>query len=230
MAILGYAIGEVIRRQIAFETIRMRIFQPRPHHEDGPIREWIISYAELLGFKEEIEARMDQIKAGEKSLVTGPKCKYCPAAARHCPALSKSFYRGVEIAHEFMQDNIDEKELSFQLDLVARVTEILKIKSDSLTALAVDRIKQGKIIPNYVSEAKLGDRKWKSGITPDAIKAMTGKNVMREEMLSPAQAEKVGVPKEFIAALVDRHFVGNKVCRKDSTKLGNAIFGGEQPK
>jgi len=37
--LLGYAIGEVIRRGQAFDKISLKIHQPRPHHEDGETRE-----------------------------------------------------------------------------------------------------------------------------------------------------------------------------------------------
>lgn len=222
--LLGYAIGEVIRRQQHFETIVMRIHQPRPHHEDGSSREWRISYKELIEYKERIEARCDEIANGDKTLVTSAKCKYCPAAVA-CPAMNKAFYRGVEVVHEFLQDNIDEKELSYQLDLVARVEELVKIKKDSLKALAIDRLKKGAIIPNYIADGSYGDRKWKSHVNPEIIKALTGKDVVVREMLSPAQAEKIGVSKTLVNALVDRHFLGSKLVRKDSTALGNKIFG-----
>ena len=226
--LLGYAIGEVIRRQMCLDVV-LRIRQPRPHHEAGSVREWHLTYAELLEQKEKIESRMDQIANGLKTLVTSPSCKYCRAAVA-CPALSKAFYRGVEVAHEFTQDNIDEKELSFQLDLASRVSDIIKIKYDSLKSLAVDRMKKGKIIPGYVSESSYGDRKWKTGISPEVIKALTGKDVVKQEMLSPAQAEKVGVPKDFVNSLVDRPFLGQRLKKKDTTKLGNDIFGNNNPK
>ncbi len=222
--LLGYAIGEVIRQGKAFPKIILRIHQPRPHHEDGPTRTWELTYAELLEYKEKIELRMEKIANGYQDLTTSPKCKYCPAAVA-CPAISKAFYRGIEVVHDFIQDNLSDQELSFQLDLIARVSEVLKIKNDSIKALAIDRIKGGKIIPNYVTEASYGDRKWKKDISPEVIETMTGKKVVKQEMLSPAQAEKAGVPKDFVAALVERHFVGNKVVRKDSTAIGNKIFG-----
>lgn len=227
--LLGYAIGEVIRQQNAFEKIVLRIHQPRPHHEDGTTREWVLTYPELLTYKEKIESRMDEIAAGDKSLVTSPKCKYCPAAVA-CPAFNKAFYRSVEVMHEFMQDNIDDNELSFQLDLVARASDILKIKSDSIKALAVDRIKNGKIIPGYITESSYGDRKWKKEVSPEVIKALTGKDIVEQTMLSPAKAEKMGVPKEFVNSLVDRHFLGMKLTRRDMTEIGNNIFGKDKPK
>lgn len=226
--LLGYAIGEVMRRQMFFDKIVMRIHQPRPHHEDGPTRTWTLTYNELLGYKERIEKRMDEIAAGDKTLVTSPKCKYCPAAVA-CPAMSKAFYRGVEIVHEFVQDNIDDKELSFQLDLVTRVSELIKIKSDSLKALAVDRLKKGAIIPNYVTEPSYGDRKWQKKVNPEMMQILSGFDLIEKNMMSPAKAEKLGVPKDLVNALVDRHFLGNKITRKDSSKIGEKIFGAVKP-
>lgn len=222
--LLGYAIGEIIRRGEAFNKIVMRIRQPRPHHEDGDTREWVLTYPELLQYKEKIESRMDEIAAGENKLVTSPKCKYCPAAGS-CPSFSKMFYRGIEVIQDFIQDDISEQEISFQLDLIARVSDVLKIKSDSLNTLAVDKIKNGKIIPNYINEPRYGDRKWKAEISPDVIKTLTGKDVIEQTMMSPAKAEKIGISKDFVNQLVDRHFLGQKLKRCDTNELGNKIFG-----
>lgn len=223
--LLGYAIGEVMRHGIFYEKIRMRILQPRPHHEEGPIREWTLTYTQLMEYKERIESRMDAIVAGEKQLVTSEKCKYCPAAGSACTAFNRSFYSGVDhVMNHFQQDDIDEKELAHQLSLINRIDQVMKIKKDSLTSLAVDRIKQGKIIPGYMTEDSYGDRKWKPSISPEVIQTLTGKNIIKTEMLSPAQAEKLGVPKELVSSFVDRHFLGQKLVRKDASALGNKIF------
>lgn len=227
--LLGYAIGEVIRRGVAFEQIVLRIRQPRPHHEDGDCREWVLTYAELLEYKERIEVRFQEIVDGLNTLQTGPQCKYCAATREACPAFNRLFYRALEVSTEFTQDQIDEAELARQLDHVHRAIEVIKIKMDSLKELAVTRIKRGKIIPGYLTEDSYGDRKWKNGITPQAIEALTGKRIIEEVMLSPAKAEKVGVPKDFVKALVDRHFIGQKLVRKNHGAMINKIFGTGAP-
>lgn len=227
--LLGYAIGEVIRRQSAYEEIVLRIRQPRPHHEDGDCREWRMSYAELLGYKERIEKRMDEIANGFKQLQTSKSCKYCAAAAEACPAFSRMYYRGLEVATEFVQDSLTDKEVSRQLDEVNRFTEILKIKKDSITALAISRIGGGKIIPGYLTEPKLGDRTWKAGVTPKALETLTGRKVTEDVLLSPAKVEKLGVHKNFIAQLVDRRHIGQSLVRKDASKIGDKIFGTGAP-
>lgn len=228
--LLGYAIGEIIRRQMSFDEIVLRIHQPRPHHEDGTTREWVLKYSELLAYKEKIDARMDQIVGGDHSLSTGKQCKYCPAAPEACPALNRLFYRALEVSTEFYQDSLTEKQLADQLDHAKRAAEIIKIKTDSLEQLAALRIKAGKIIPGYITEERWGDRKWKDYVTPEVVETLTGKTITTKEMLSPAQAEKRGVSKEFISALVDRKFLGQKIVKKDAGEIASKIFGSEAPK
>lgn len=223
--LLAYAIGEVIRRQRVFDSIVMRIHQPRPHHEDGVTREWEISYEELIGFKNQIEARCAQIASGDRELVTGSHCKYCEAASHACPAFNRAYQSSIDyVLSDFKQDDINEKVISFQLDQLDRVSEILKIKKDSLVQLANDRIKRGGIIPGWTTEQSFGDRKWKAGISPDAIEMMTGRKIVKQEILSPAQAEKMGVSKELMKSLVDRHFVGVKLVRGDAGRKADKIF------
>jgi hypothetical protein len=227
--LLGYAIGEVIRRAISFEKIILRIHQPRPHHEDGSTREWALSYAELLAHKAKIDDRLQQIVSGYRLLETGKQCKYCSASAEACPAFNRLFYRALEVSYDFVQDQIDEKELARQLDQAERAAEVIKIKMDSLSQLATMRIKSGKLIPGYVTEERYSDRKWKDGITPDVIEVLTGKKIIEQVMLSPAKAEKAGIDKKFVNSLVDRQFLGQKIVKKDSSQLADKIFGTGAP-
>lgn len=222
--LIAYAIGEVIRLNRSFENIILEIYQPRAHHEDGPFRNWLISYSTLLEYKSKIEEHVTNIENGLQDLTTGPHCRYCPAATA-CPAFNKAYHRGVEVTQSFVQDNLDENELSYQLDLVARIEEIVKTRKQSLEQLAVHRIREGQIIPNYISEDRYGHRTWKDNINPEAIKLMTGADITETVLLSPAKAEKRGVPKKLMKTLVKRPHLGQKLKRKDMSKVGNKIFG-----
>lgn len=228
--LLGYAIGEVIRRKSHFPEIVLRIRQPRPHHEDGPCREWVLTYPELLAYKEKIDARLEQIVAGYRELSTGKQCKYCAAAPEACPAFNRLFYRALEVTYDFHQDQIDEVELARQLDQVERATEVIKIKKDSIEQLAAMRVREGKVIPGWITEERYGDRRWKDFVTPEVIESLTGKNLVEKSILSPAKAEKAGLPKEFVNQLVDRKFLGQRMVKKDAKQIADKIFGTEAPK
>lgn len=227
--LIGYAIGEVIRRSRGFNEIVLRINQPRPHHEDGTSREWVLSYSELLSYKDKIEARLMEISTGRKDLQTSSECKYCMGAAEACPAFSRLFYRALEVTTEFFQDSLTDKELSDQLDQVKRAEEVIKIKKDSLTELGVSRIKQGRILPNYVQVQTYGNRTWKKGISPEAIKVMTGVDVVETTFLTPAKVEKLGIDKGLVAQLSEKRLSGVKLEKKDSSEIGNKIFGNTNP-
>jgi len=227
--LLGYAIGEVIRLGVSFDKIRLRIIQPRAQHEDGTHRSWILTYSELLEYKEKIEQRMQAIADGLKELQSGYQCKYCPAAAV-CPAFNKAFHRGVDWVHTFLQDKVSDEELSYQLSLGHRVAELVKTRVSSMEALAINRIRGGQLIKGFGIEQRLANRSWKSNITPDVVKMMTGVDLFKKEMLSPAQAEKVGIDEKFLEAVTERKFLGAKLKAVDAAKQGNKIFGNPNAK
>ena len=227
--LLGYAIGEVMRRGQGFDHISLKIHQPRPHHEDGETREWVLTYPELLEYKEKIEVRMQELVDGKRDLQTSSKCKYCTGAAEACPAFNRLFYRALEVTTEFHQDSISDQELSTQLDHIKRAEEVIKIKKDSVTELGVMRIKQGKIIPGYVQTEKYSNRAWNAGVSPESIKIMTGINPIENSFMTPAKAEKAGVSKALVKQLAKKKFIGMKLEKKDSTDVGNQIFGNTNP-
>jgi hypothetical protein len=227
--LLSYAIGEVIRRGKAFDEISLKIHQPRPHHEDGNTREWILTYSQLLEYKEKIELRMIELANGLKTLTTSNHCKYCPGAAEACPAFSRLFYRALEVSTEFHQDSLTDKEVADQLDQINRAVEVLKIKQDSLVELGVSRIKKGAIIPGYVQVDKFSNRQWKKGISPEALKLMTGYDVVETSFMSPAKAEKIGISKDLVKQLTEVKLTGVKLEKKNGSDLGNKIFGTTNP-
>ena len=227
--LLGYAIGEVLRRGQAFNEISLKIHQPRPHHKDGSTREWVLQYSDLLAYKQQIEDRMMELANGRREFQTGPHCKYCRGAAEACTAFNKLFYDSIEVSTEFNQDNIDNDELSRQLGHIERAAEVLKIKKDSLMELATIRIKDGGLVPGYVHTTRYGNRAWKPGISPDTVEMITGHKATETNFMSPAKIQKLGVHRDIINTLAEKKFLGYKLEKKDTTKLGNEIFGTTNP-
>jgi len=227
--LIAYAIGEVIRRGQAFDQISLKIHQPRPHHEDGYSREWTLSYTELLAYKDKIENRMQELVDGRRDLTTSKECKYCTGAAEACPAFSRLFYRALEVTTEFHQDSLTEEEIARQLDQIKRAEEVIKIKKDSITELGINRIKQGKLIPGYVQVPTYANRSWKSSVTADSIKTITGIDVTEKVLMTPAKAEKLGLPKNLVKSLCESKQTGMKLDKKDGSDIGNKIFGNNNP-
>jgi len=224
--LLGYAIGKALQLKELPTYIEFAIHQPRPHHEEGNSRRWKIGMSEIGEYFNQIAKQMTLISQGSRELVTGPQCKYCPAAGERCPAVNRALYEGVDqVMNDFTQDSLTDSDISSQLTLLSRMLEIVKIKYDALEQLACSRLKEGKVINGYGLEEKYGDRSWNPDVTPEAIEILTGKSIFEQIMLSPAKAEKMGVPKSLVQGLVTRKFVGLKIKRKDLTMDAEKAFG-----
>lgn len=225
--LISYAIGVISQMSTRPSKVVTRIMQPRAHHEDGPMREKVYTVEELVGLANRIAQQIHKIQQGQVELVTSQECKYCPALIHgKCTAISRAFYNSVDVVlNNFKPDEMSDEDLAQELDLFYRIEDIFKIKIDSLRELAVDRIKQGKIIKGYIMEQKLGDRSWKKDVSPDIIKALTGVDITERITLTPAKAEKLGVSKDLVSGLVERKFLGNTIKRGDASKLGDKIFG-----
>ena len=229
--LLGYAIGKFSQlsndpSQGLPKNISLTIHQPRPHHEEGSSRTWVISRDTLADYYQMIAKVSQMIVNGDRTLITGKHCRYCPAAANRCPALNKALYNGInEVMYDFQQDDLTDKDISDQLNLLADVASLTKIKYDALEALACSKMREGRVIPGYGFEEKLGDREWKAEITAEAIETLTGINIKDDTLLSPAKAEKLGVSKSLVAGLTQRVFKGVKAVKKDFTKDAEKVFG-----
>lgn len=223
--LIAYAIGEVIRRQKAYSKIQLCIMQPRPHHEKGSIRHVEISYEQLLHYMNQINEVAARIAAGDTTLMTSEHCKYCPAAASACAAINRAVYNSVDVVlNQAVQDSMTNQEISTLLFTFERIKDIIKVKTDAMSELAKSRLTKGELIPNYGLKASYGDRQWLPGVTPETIQMMCGVDITERKTLSPAQAEKKGVPKELMKQFAKAEVKGFNLVRQDSAAEANKIF------
>lgn len=226
--LVDYAIGMVLKLGRAFKTIKFTIVQPRPHHEDGSVRSVTISYAELKEYKDQIEKRVASMHNNNNTeLVTGDHCRYCKAGDSYvCPAKNKAFFNTIAVVmSELRQDHLDEESISQMLDLLDEAKSQLKIHEKSLEQLAIHRMKNNKIIPNYALTDSYGHREWLPETNPESIKFLTGLEATKVEMMSPSEFEKThSVPEMLLKALTKRPFKGTKLKRTDAGKLADEVF------
>ena len=217
--LLGYAIGQCQRLQRLYGYIpthlHLTIHQPRPYHEKGRVRDWIITYHQLLEYYHQICNRMQEYVTGDRTLATGKSCKYCDAAST-CPALNRSANKAIDtVMSDWTEKPLTNEEVAEQYELLQRAYELLEIRLKSVEQLAISRIQANQIIPGYAFEMTYGDRKWKQNVTPESIKALTGIDIVKTDVMSPNQAEKAGVSKKLTAALTEKPAKGTKLVKKD---------------
>lgn len=203
------------------QTIDLTVFQPRPHHFEGPVRTWPISISKFAELYNRMAATL---QSPDDLLHTGEiQCHYCPALAT-CPAARAAQFNAIEASGKAFSDQIDNDNLSFQLDHLKRASAVLKDLEKAYGELALYRVKQGQIVPNYSTEAELTNRNWKENLTPEFVQILTGKDLSKKQLITPAQAEKAGVSKEVVAALCGRHNKGVKLVRVDADAKAKKAF------
>lgn len=221
--LIGYAIGQTMRlfQKSGYlpELIHFKIHQPRPYHPDGRIRSYVITYNDLMAYWNRIEERMLAYVNGDRTLQTNEKsCKYCPGLVS-CPAMHQSVYKAVDtVMTDWSDKPMQNDDVAFELDLLSRAQELIELKLKSLEQIATHRLQAGQVIPGYAFDSDLGDRKWRDGVTVDAVLALSGKEISETVMLSPAKAEKVGVSRKLVATLTERVQKGFKLVKKDVSK------------
>jgi hypothetical protein len=224
--LLGYAIGEhkrLLSQGIYIDTIVMRIHQPRPYHPEGPIRTWTITLDEMFGYYHQVVSQVRAYYAGG-ALVTGSACKYCDAAAA-CPALNKAFHQAVDIVtRDYEEKELTNDDIAKLIAIIDRAEEVIEIKSTSVKQLAMSRLQNNQVIPGYGMVQKFGDRAWKPGITAETIKMMTGVDITKTDMMSPAQAEKAGLNKKMVAQIAVKPPKGFEIKKVNINEQADKLF------
>lgn len=203
------------------DEIVLRIFQPRPHHVEGKVREHRYSRDELLNvlwpqLSAALSNPSDQLRTSEH-------CKKCPALAS-CPAAMSACMNAIDVSEQALPSEVDDKTMGFMLDNMERAIKILEQNKKALSEKALHRIKAGAIIPGYGRETELTNRQWKEGITVDVAPVLTGKDLSKKQLITPAQAIKAGVSEVVVNSLCERREKGTKLVRISADQAAKKIF------
>lgn len=224
--LIGYALGIMIAKQRSYSKIVMRIIQPRAHHSLGWTRDVSMTNEQALEYYNQLTVAMQNYEAGKFVFQTSDKCRYCAGVGGKCTAFNQAFYNAVDVVkYEPFEDNLTNDQLQYMLGLYDRVKDIFKIKEESLIELAKGRINKGEHIKGYSTEPALGNRKWTANVDPATIKLMTGVDLEKKVMMSPADAEKANIDEEVIKTLTYREQKGFKLIKIDANKQAEQIFG-----
>lgn len=210
-------------------VVEFYIYQPRAYHHKGPVRKVTL----MRGWFNDLWAKMEGILENpDEMLNTGPHCYKCPVMINKdggvCPAYNKAFHNALEASEQVFTHTINNQDLSRQLKVCSRAAEIVKQMNSALEDLAIDRVRKGQVVPDYTIERSMGNREWKPTVTPEFVKMMTGKDISNQKLMTPAQAEKMGLSKDFVASMTHRQEKGLNLVRADADEQGQKMFN--QPK
>lgn len=219
--LIAHAIGFVLGNPgFVPKEIIFRIHQPRPHHPEGKLREWPISYAQLLELYNQLNDTMNNLNS---ELHTGPYCPKCPGFT-NCPAARKNYLNALDAMEEIaFKDDLSNDVLASELELITRAKEIIEHRYDAYKELAVHRLKQGQIIKNFHVEDQLGNTTWIKGLDADFLKALFGQDLSAPKLITPTQAKKK-VPEEYLKPFTYRPITGLKLVRMDADKRAKKLL------
>lgn len=220
--LISHAIGWIKSTRIIPAKITMRIHQPRPYHQDGPVRSWTIDYNKLLDFSRRIDNRLEN--PPELELVTGPLCRKCHALPT-CNAAREASVNAIDVATTGFTDEIANDVLSHQYEMMERAKAMIEARFDAVKELMTHRVKTGEVIEGYALESRYAQRRWKTGSNPDFLKVVTGKDLSKDGLVTPAEAERRGVDPATVKAFTERPMIGSKLTKIDVNAKAAKYFG-----
>lgn len=219
--LISHAIAWCLKNNTAPYMVKFVIFQPRPFHPQGAVREWKVLYTDLLEYYKHLVYTLEH---PTPAVSTGSQCYKCQSLSQ-CPAAQIAAMNAIDISQMAFDSEIDNDKLSWMLNNLKRAQEILKQSYDAYQDLALHRLKDGKNLKGYSIQPALGNTKWDNKVDADFIKTMCGIDITVKNLMTPAQAKKAGVPEELINNCTYRPDNGLKLVSIDENKLAKKLFG-----
>jgi hypothetical protein len=195
--------------------VEIVIVQP-PH-----IRRWVTSVPRVEEFERQLIAAVKTAKRADAPLTIGDHCRWCTAKPV-CPQMTGAVDRAV---HTALKDISDEA-LGQALTLAAKLEDFIA----DARALAQARLEKGMSVAGWKLVPKRAVRQWADeGKAAAALRAAgLGADVIyKQELLSPAQAEKVtkkaGVP--FPTEQVVAVSSGNTIAAESDPRQAVVVIG-----
>jgi len=189
--------------------VEFRIVQPRCFTGAGPIRSFAFTASDARARFNQLRSSAERALSGDPTVIPGSHCKNC--SARHgCPGLRKETYFAADYVTEAIPERLSAEGLAFELALLNRCFKAMKSRKEAIETEAASRIGSGEFIPGYVTEAAVGNRKWKKSLEEVlGYGAMLGVNLLEDPApVTPAEAARrlkpKGVTQEMLDSFVER--------------------------
>jgi hypothetical protein len=206
------------------KDVEIVVIQPRIFGtENNGITRTKISVEFLEQFRATLIEAVIRTEEPGAPLAAGEWCRWCPAKAYakdgrvvECPAFAANSEAVVDFKH------LAEVKAPFfpvpkeiTPELIGKILTQRKAFDswlDSVEVLAEELMLDGVDVPGYKVVKNFGNRKYiNEKAAEDALSMMLGDKAYTKTLLSPSQAEKAGVSKQFIAQLVENPYKGYAV-------------------
>jgi hypothetical protein len=197
------------------EEIEIVIVQP-PH-----VRRWVTTFKRVHEFERELVVAVQAAKRPDAPVVIGDHCRWCTAKPI-CPQVSGAVDR---VTHTALA-TVDPEALGQALALAERLEDFIA----DARKLAQARLEKGMPVPGYKLVPKRAVRQW---VKPAEVEhqlialGLPRDQVVKEEIISPAQAEKVlkkskmALPDDLVVAVSS----GNTLAPESDPRPAVVLIG-----
>lgn len=220
--LIAYAIG---RMPSYLPTVRvvLQIVQPRSYHRDGPVREWILSGAELRDYATTLRLACAAAEQPDALCKTGPQCYECPV--RHaCEAALHMEQSALYLSGSTIPLDASVEAKAVRLHQIRRAADHLKQMESGITEDLTAAVHRGITVPGFTLQASAGRERWRCDIAEVVtLGAAMGVDVSKPGCITPNQARKAGLPAEIVAAYSERS-AGAVSLVEDDGRMVRRIF------
>ena len=161
------------------EEIEIVIVQP------PAVKRWVTTVKRVKEFERALKRAVKASTMPDAAIVVGDHCRWC-AAKPLCPKMTGAVDRAVKVQLEMLP--------AATVGAYLANADLLEDWIKDLRALAMTMMENGAKVPGYKLVAKRSVRKWlDESKAADALVAL-GVDPMKQELVSPAQAEKLLKP------------------------------------
>lgn len=207
------------------KPVVLGIIQPRGFNSDGPSRKWETTVKELRPYIDQLRLAAEESFSGFGRLLTGSHCRFCKAL-NQCPAARSAALDAFEFSERVRGIEPSIEELANELRFLKRAYKAIEYRIASVESEVEASLASGKRVPYFSLKRSPGNRFW----TKDAkeineiCKLIYGIDIQKpKEILSPAQAEKKGIPREIIDQFTDRGMGPNKLTADKDADVRKAF-------
>jgi hypothetical protein len=185
--------------------ITLHIAQPRSFHPEGPYRSWYLSGEALADWVPSFKQAATAATQPGAAFTTGDHCRNCPGLL-HCDAALRSGMSAIDVSLLARPLELSPLGLGVLLSLLKDAEKRIKMLADAAEESVLGLLRSGSDVPLWKADYSAGRERWTQ--EPGEVFAlgdMWGVNLRKPpEPITPAQARKLGVDKDVIAAFSDK--------------------------